>query len=157
RNLTAVAIEIALARTPAGCVPLSHNAMNPIGREKSIFDALAQTIRVNRIAEVAVSIAIVFPQRCRSHAQLKSRLEVTQNLAPIAVVFGAAPMALIDDDQIEKILRIFFIKSRPVFIFGDRLIDREIELTAFVDFAVLDLPSSIAEGRKHLVLGIVDQ
>jgi len=88
---------------------------------------------------------------------LKCRLEVTQDFAPVAVVLGAAAMALIDDDQIEEIFRVFLVKSRPVFVLGDRLVNCEVQLAALVDFAVLDFPARVAERRKHFILGIIDQ
>ncbi len=66
-------------------------------------------------------------------------------------------MALVDDDQVEKLLRVFFVKAGPVLVFGDRLVNREIELAALVDLAILDLPARVAESCEHLVLGIVDQ
>ena len=157
RDFSTVAIEVALAWTPAGGIPLGHDAMHPVGRKKAVLDSLAQAVGVYRVAEISIRVAIVLSQRRRRHAQLKGGLEVAQNLAPIAVVFGAAAMALVDDNQIEEILRIFFVKSGPVFVFGDRLVNREIHLAAFVDFAVLDLPAGVAESREHLVLGIVDQ
>ena len=65
-------------------------------------------------------------------------------------------MTFVDDDQVEEVLGIFFIKSGAVFVFGDRLVDREVHLAPFIHFAILNLPSGIAESSKHLVLGIVD-
>jgi hypothetical protein len=35
-------------------------------------------------------------------------------------------MALIDDDQVEKIFRVFFVQSGPIIVLGDRLVDREV-------------------------------
>jgi hypothetical protein len=66
-------------------------------------------------------------------------------------------MTLIDDDQVEKFFRIFFIKPRTVLVLSNCLINREVHLTAFVDLAVLDFPASIAKRSKHFVFGIVDQ
>ena len=37
----AVTIEVALARPPARRVSFSHDAVNSIGREKTVFDSLA--------------------------------------------------------------------------------------------------------------------
>jgi hypothetical protein len=41
-------------------------------------------------------------------------------------ISGAAAMALIDDNQIEEVFRIFLVKPGPVLVLGDGLIDREI-------------------------------
>jgi hypothetical protein len=131
--------------------------MNTIRREKTILDALAERISVYRIAEVAIGIAVISAQRRCGHAQLKRRLEVTQDLAPVALILGAAAMALIDDDQVEEILGVFLVKSGAPLVLGDGLVNREIHLAPLVDFAVLNLPSSITEGGEHLVLRVIDQ
>ena len=141
---------------PSRCVPFGNDAVNSIRRQKTILDTLTQTVGVDRVAEVSIGIAIFFPQRCRRHAQLKGRLEVTQDLAPIALILGAAAMTFVDDDQVEEVLGVFLIKSGTVLVFGDGLVDREVHLAPFIHFAVLNLPSSIAESSEHLVLGIVD-
>src|SRR5258706_5957784 len=66
-------------------------------------------------------------------------------------------MTFVDDDQVEKIFGIFFVEPGAPLVFSEGLINREIKLAAFVDLAVLDLPAGVAEGRKHLIFGIVDQ
>jgi hypothetical protein len=40
-------------------------------------------------------------------AKLHGRREALKDAAPIALVVGAATMALVDDDEIEKIRRVF--------------------------------------------------
>ena len=44
-----------------------------------------------------------------------------------------------------------------MFVLGDRLINREAQLAALVDFAVLDFPARVSERRKHFILRIIDQ
>jgi hypothetical protein len=39
-------------------------------------------------------------------AELHGGLEVLQDAAPVALVVGAAPVALVDDDEIEEVRRI---------------------------------------------------
>ena len=68
RDLATVAIQLSLARPPSCRIPLGDNAMNSVGREESVLDSLPQAIGINRIAEVPVSIAIVFSKWCRRHA-----------------------------------------------------------------------------------------
>jgi hypothetical protein len=69
RNFTAIAIKVALTWPPACCISFGDDAVNSIRRQKTILDTLAQTIGVDRIAEVSIGIAIFFPQRRRSHTQ----------------------------------------------------------------------------------------
>ena len=59
RDFATVAIELALARPPACRIPLGDDAMNAVGREKSVLDSLPQAVGVDRIAEIMVSVAIV--------------------------------------------------------------------------------------------------
>src|SRR5438552_4090838 len=77
------------------------SAMDTVWREKSVFDPLAQRVSVDRIAKVGVGVRIVRALRRCGHAELVGRLEVAEDLAPVALVVSAAAMALIDNDQIE--------------------------------------------------------
>ena len=104
-NLAAVAVELALARPPAGGVPVGDDAMHAVGREEAVVDALPQAVGVDRVAEVAVGVAVVLAQRRGRHAELVGRLEVLEDLAPVALVAGAAAMALVDDDEVEEVAR----------------------------------------------------
>ena len=66
-------------------------------------------------------------------------------------------MALINNDEIEEVARIFFIQPRPSFILREGLIDGEIHLASFVDLTILDLPARIAERSKDLVFWVIDE
>src|SRR6185437_1062027 len=102
-------------------------------------------------------VPVIFPQRRRRHAELIGRLEIVQNVSPIAVVARAAAVALIDDDQVEEVRRIFPIQTRPPFVAGDGLVDRKIDVATMADFAILDLEPRIAERRKSLGHRVVDE
>ena len=56
-DLAAVAVELALARPPAGGVHVGDDAVDAVGGEEAVVDALAQAVGVDRVAEVA--------RRCR--------------------------------------------------------------------------------------------
>ena len=122
--------------------------MHAVGREESVLDALAQTVGVDRVAEVAVGVAVVLAQRRRRHAELIGRLEVFKDLAPVALVAGAAAMALVDDDQVEEVGRVLRCTGRARLVLGDGLVDGEVHLAALVHLAVLDLPAGVAERRR---------
>src|SRR5438552_2144964 len=131
--------------------------MNAIWRKKSVFDPLTQTVLVDRIPEVEIRVAVVITKRCGSHAELSSWFEVFKNLAPVTLVARAAAMTFIDDDQVEKVRRVFFIQALAPFIFCQRLINRKIDFTTFYRLAIFDLRACIAELGEDFVLGIVDQ
>src|SRR5205085_905451 len=95
--------------------------------------------------------------RSRGHAKLIGRLEVVENLAPVALVVGTAAMALVHDDEVEEIARVFFVQAGTVRVLGDGLVDGEVHLAALVDLAALNLESRVAEDGEGLVLRIVYQ
>ena len=75
-------------------------------RQEAVVDALFQRIGVNRLAEIGVGVDVVAPLRRRGQAELHGRREIVENVAPVAFVVGAAAMALVDDDEVEEVLRI---------------------------------------------------
>ena len=157
-DLAAVAVELALARAASRPHPASvTHPMDPVGRQEAVVDALPQAVGVDRVAEVGVGVAVVLAQRRGGHAELVGRLEVLQDLAPVAVVAGAAPVALVHDDQVEEVRRILPVQPRPALVLGDGLVDGEVHLPALGRLAVLDLAAGVAERREDLVLGIIDQ
>ena len=62
RDGAAVAVEFVLARPPPGSIPFGDDAMHPVGSKKAVVDALPQAVFVNRIAEIAVGVAVVVAQ-----------------------------------------------------------------------------------------------
>src|SRR5437899_1460956 len=66
-------------------------------------------------------------------------------------------MTFIDDDQIEEVRCIFFVKSGAAFILCQRLIDCEINFAALDCVSVLNLRPRVAELGEDFVLWIVDQ
>ena len=73
--------------------------MHAEGSEKPVLDALGEAVLVDRVAEVRVGVDVVLAARRGGHADLGCGLEPLQDLAPVAVVAGAAPMALVDDSK----------------------------------------------------------
>ena len=148
RDLPAVAVNFALGGPPARRVHSGDDAVHAIRREESVIDALPQAVGVERIAEIRVRVAVVLPQRRRRHAELECRLEVLQDLAPVAFVPGAAAMALVHDDEVEEVAREFPDRARAgCSSLRDGLIGREIHLAA-LDRLALDLPARVAERRE---------
>ncbi len=131
--------------------------MHPIGGEKTILDPLPQTVLIDRIAEVSICIPVVLSERRRGHSELIRRLKIFKDLPPVALIAGASPVTLIDDDEVKESRVILAVKSRAALILGDRLVDGEVHLPALVGFPVFDLPPGIAEGGEDLILGIIDK
>src|SRR5205823_4393899 len=100
---------------------------------------------------------IVTSEGCGGHPELIRRLEVVENLSPGALVLGTPPVALIDDDQVKEVRGILLVQTWPSFVLGDRLIDREVDVSPIVDDAILDLEAGFIKRSKVLVLGVVDE
>ena len=130
RDFPAVPVQLALVRPPAGGVVIGDHAVDPIRGEKAVRDALGQAVLVDRVAEVIVGVDVVLPSRRRGHADLARRLEPLQDFPPVAVVAGAAAVALVHDDQIEEVPRILAVQAGAILIAGDGLVDGEIHLAA---------------------------
>src|SRR5205807_500820 len=156
-NLPAEAVHVALAGPPAGGVPGRDYAVDAVRGEEAVVDALAQAVGVDRIPEIVVGVGVVLTARRGGHADLVGRLEVVQDLPPVAVVAGAAAMAFVNDNQIKKIAGVFAIETRPALIAGNGLVGGEIHFAALHGFAMLDFPARVAERREGPGHGIVDQ
>ena len=102
-DFAAVAVEVVLARPPAGGVPLRDDAMHAVGREEAVVNALPQAVGVNRVAEVEVGVAVLVAHRRGGHAELIGGLEVFEDLAPVGIFLRAAAMALVHDDEVEEV------------------------------------------------------
>ena len=82
-------------------------------------------------------------------------IEPFKNFAPVAVIACAAAMTLVDDNQVEKILRIIFVKAVSYLVASNRLINCEIYVATFADFSSADLEAGISKDAEILVLGVV--
>jgi len=82
-------------------------------------------------------------------AELECRIEVLQDLAPTAVVPGAAAMTLVDDDEVKEVAREIPVQSRPPFVLRDGLVSCEVHVTTF-DCLAFDFPAGVSEGRANV-------
>ena len=156
-DLAPKAVNFVLARPPSCGVPLGDDTVDPVGREKTVIDALTQTVLVDRIAEIQIGVAVVFAQRRRRHAKLEGGLEMFKNDAPRTVVARRFPVAFVDNNEVEEIRRVVAEKPGAALVFGKGLIDGEIHFAAFDDFAGINLVACVAEGGEGLVLWVVDK
>ena len=123
---------------PAVDVHVHLRADDLVGREEAVLDALLERVGVNRLAEV-VDVAHVLGLFGRScHAQLNRAREVVEHLPPRGVGSGAAPVALVYDDEVEELgveLSEYFLA-----VFGhELLVEREVDFVGGVEPASLHL------------------
>src|SRR4030042_5704496 len=98
-----------------------------------------------------------FSKWCRCHPQLVSWFKIFKDLSPIALITSAPSMAFIYDNKVKEVWRIFFVETRAPLIFGDRLIGCEINLTALVNYSILNLPAGVPKWSEGLIFRIIDQ
>src|SRR3990172_9724880 len=151
-----VRAQFALAGAPAGRVDRGDDSMDSIGSEKAVLDALAKAVGVERVTKVTVRVTIIFSERGSCHTNLADRVEILEDLAPVALIGSAPPMALIHDDQVKEVWRIIPVQTGATLVFSDGLVDSEVHLPSLHGIA-LDLPPSVPEGGEDLVLWVIDQ
>ncbi len=76
------------------------------GRQEAVVDAILERVNIDRLAEVAVGVHVVFAFGRGSQTELHRRGKIFKNTAPIAFIVGPAAMALVNDDEIEEVRRI---------------------------------------------------
>ena len=129
--------------------------MHAVRCQKAILDALAQAVGVDRVAEVIVAVAGFLAQWSSRHTELHSRLEVVEHGTPGTLVTAGAPVAFVDDDEIEEVRAVL---TEDVFTGGGQgLVDAEVHVTALAHVAACDLVPGIAEWREHLGHRIIDK
>jgi len=131
--------------------------MHPIRCQESVLDALFQAVGVERVAEVRISVLVVLPQWRGRHAQLEGRLEVFQDLAPVALVPRAAAVAFVHDDEVEEVPWELPVEPRPVLISRDCLVCGEVHLATLLRLTAFNLPACVPKRRENLVLRVVHQ
>ncbi len=156
-DFAAVAVEVALAGAPTGGIPLGHDAMDAVGGEKAVVDALAEAVGIDGVAEIEVGVAVVGAQGRGGHAELAGGGEVFEDFAPVGFVLGGAAMAFVHDDEIEEVGFEFLVEAGAALVLGDGLVSGEVEFAAVDDPAAFDAVAGVAEGGEHLVLGIIDE
>ena len=77
--------------------------LDPERSQEAVVDAFLERIGIHRLAEIGVGVGIGLALGGGRQAQLHRRRKVFQNIAPGAFIVGAAPVAFVDDDEIEKI------------------------------------------------------
>ena len=136
-DFVAVAVELAFLGPVALDVDVNVNLDDLVGRKKAVADALAQRVCEGRRTEV-INVRSVggFFWRGRE-ADLGRARKMGEDFPPSGVVRRAAPVTLVDHDQIEEIARKFLEDFLVFFRAGDRLIEAKINLERGVDATLL--------------------
>jgi hypothetical protein len=115
------AVEIVLGVTPAfldlaldqlviggvdAMIERGGDLLDLKGSQIAVIDPFLEGIDVNRLSEIGVGINIAPPFGRRGQLELHGGREILQNATPVAFVVRAAPVALVDDDEIEEVRRI---------------------------------------------------
>ena len=101
-DLHTVAVEFARLGPVALHVDVDMDLDDLVGREESFLDALLERVGVDRLAEVVdVRDVLGFLGR-GGQADLRGGGEVVEDLAPGRVGRGAAAVAFVDDDQVDR-------------------------------------------------------
>ena len=94
-----------------------RNLLHLERREEAVVDAFLERVDVDRLAEIGVGVHVVLALGRGGEAELHGGSEVFEDAAPVAFVVCAAAMALVDDDEIEEVGRIFAEVGRGLAVF----------------------------------------
>ena len=153
----AVLVGLADLGPPAVEVLVDADADDLVGGEEAVGNALAQRIGVNRLAEVVDVGDLAGLLGGGGEADLGGGVEIFEDLAPGGVNRGAAPVALVDHDQIEELGRELFVDVLFLLGAADRLVEGEVDLEGLVRGAVGDLGHGRAERLEIVVPGLVGE
>src|SRR5438477_13171565 len=64
------AIKLYGSRSPARCVNVGHDAVNTIGSQEAIVDALTEAVGIDGVDKVAVGINVIIALRGSCHTKL---------------------------------------------------------------------------------------
>src|SRR5699024_2941667 len=102
RDLHAVDIQLALTRAPA-LADVSGDIDDLKGGQKSVLDALFQAVGKDRITKVVQVGDVLGLLRSGSHADLRGRGEILQNLSPAALLCGRTSVTLVHNDEVKEV------------------------------------------------------
>ena len=104
--------------------------MDAVGGEEAVLDALPQAVGVERVAEVDVGVAVVLAQAgwrsCRAGRPARS----IPGSPASRFVTGAAPVALVHDDQVEEVRWRCFEQALSALVLSHSLVEGKVHLPA---------------------------
>ena len=138
-----------------GLPMIRFSSVSDIGRDidnlkrskEAVFDALFQTVNVNRVSEVIYVRYFFAFFWCGLHADLGSGRKILQYLSPVAVFFGTATMTLIHDNEV-KIFRRYLLKVFFIVLSYHLMVEGEVYLMGS------NLVQTLLVGKFHFVDGL---
>ena len=108
--VTPAFLDLALNQLVIGCIDVTiergGDLLDLEGRQKAIVDPFLQGVDVNRFPKIGIGVRVGLALGRRGQAELHGWREILHNAAPIAFIIRSAPVALVDDDEIEEVWRI---------------------------------------------------
>ena len=131
------------------------------GSEETIVNAFFQAVGVDGFTEIVDIRLVSCFFRCGGHAELDGAIEILQDLAPVAVVLGAATVALVNNDEVEESGLEEFLVVLAALLTNQLLVQGEIDLVsgnATLDvLLVVHLVDGLFKRLEILLYGLVDQ
>ena len=151
-NLNPILVPFTFCGTITFQILINSHTDNFIWRKETVFNTLTQSIGINRFSEILNIGGVLCLFWGGRHTNLRSVLKVFQNFSPSRIVFCAAAMAFVYDNQIKKVWRKLFICISKAYLPCYSLINCKIDLISLVHFLVADLSHFpiIAIGVKEL-------
>ena len=84
-------------------IDITRSKPHAVGRQEAVFNALLQGVTIHGLAKVVVGVGVDLAAWRRSHTQLHGGIKPVHQFAPLALVVGAATMALVDDDEVKEV------------------------------------------------------
>ena len=157
-NFITVNISLSFARTPA-ITNIGHNIDNFERCKEAIFDALFQTVHIDRLAKVTQVRDILGFLRSCGHTDLGSRVEIFQNSTPTAFLFRRSTMTLIHDNEVKEIRCKQFAEMFLVIVTNQLLIQRKIYLMGsngtLIILGNINFMNNLFQRSKVLLNGLI--
>ena len=103
-NLNPILVPFTFCGTITFQILINSHTDNFIWRKETIFNTLTQSIGIDRFSEILNIGGVLRLFGGGRHTNLRSVLKVFQNFSPSRIVFCAAAMAFVYDNQIKKSL-----------------------------------------------------
>lgn len=156
RNFGSVIIELPLERPPS-FVHVHSDADDFVRSKEPVLDPLFEGIGIYGVSEIRMGGNVFGFLRGRGKADLGGSVEIVENGPPLTVFLGASPVALVDDNEVEKSRGELFENVLVLFASGEALVEGEVDFVGGIDLAVLDLRHLVPERLEIVGNRLVDE
>ena len=169
----AIFVQLPFFRSVAEGIDIGHDPDDLVGSQETILDALFERVGVDRLPEILVVVFRVFDDADLpsglvflgdgfllwggGQTEVGGGLVVVEHFAPGGIRMGAAPVALVDDHEVEEVGRELPVDLFPFLFPRDRLVKAEVDLVVPLDLAVGDLVHHLAKRCEILLDRLIDE